>query len=181
MITLISINKNDVIDKIDYSFNQTSFGKVLIASTHLGICYLTFIEEENDPLKELKKQFPHCDLHLEANAMHQMAILLLLNQQTDKTKITLHVRGTAFQIRVWNLLLEIPYGATATYNQLAALIKMTNGARAVGTAVGKNPIAYLIPCHRVIGSNGQLSGYRWGLKRKALMLEHEADKSLRLF
>lgn len=130
---------------------------------------LTFAETREDALADLQRRFP------KANFVEDADQATLLGDQVFvyKVGVNLQPKGTTFQQSVWKALTEIPVGETRTYSQIAARIGKSKAVRAVGTAIGANPIAYLIPCHRVIRADGKLGGYRWGLQRKIQMLEAE--------
>ena len=181
MINFFPIQKDEVIEKISYSYFETSFGKIIIACTNIGICYAAFYEDESEALADLNKYFPNINKFLQDHALLQIAQQCLINNKTFQSQLPLHVKGSPFQLLVWQWLLQIPFGTQTTYQTLAKKLTMPNAARAVGSALAKNPIAYFIPCHRVISSSGKLNGYRWGLKQKALLLDHESDKQSRLF
>lgn len=160
---------------ISYSFVETLFGQVLVASTSKGICKLLFYEEEQEAIKDLKATFPAAIFEERLTAMQQEVLGIFKSDWSDLKKIKLHLKGTAFQIKVWEALLKIPEGKLQSYGKLAESIGMAGASRAVGTAIGANPIAYLIPCHRVIQANGQYGNYRWGALRKKIMIGREAS------
>jgi len=155
--------------KIQYSTARSKFGNLFLASTPKGICKITFYSPKTS-LDAMKTIFPNADFVQKRNEFHKKA-LSLIHQNTGF--LSLHVKATSFQLRVWNQLLQIPFGHLASYSQIAKAIGMASGARAVGTAVGKNPVACLIPCHRVIQTSGELGGYKWGKPRKAAILGME--------
>lgn len=158
---------------INYYFYQSRFGKVLIASTKTGICYITFNENETLALKDLCQEFNGADLIKQDKALHQSALSVINGHADAANKIQLHLKGSPFQLKVWKALLSIPEGQVQSYGALAAQLQLSGAARAVGTAIGKNPIAILIPCHRVIQQSGALGGYRWGLIRKQIIIACE--------
>jgi AraC family transcriptional regulator of adaptative response/methylated-DNA-[protein]-cysteine methyltransferase len=162
--------------KINYSFTNTNFGPIFIASTHKGICQLSFQSTLNEGLDILKNHFPKAHLQ-EVRDQHQTHAMNFFIQEQSIEKIKLHLKGTPFQLKVWNALLKIPEGQVATYGQVAQAIQQETAARAVGTAIGKNPIAFLIPCHRVIQATGQTGGYMWGPTRKAAILGWESART----
>ncbi len=161
---------------IDYSYSESPFGKLFCASTEKGICHLTFTNNEVDSLKELKLIFPNANFKPHRGSLQKDALEFFSNKGIHNKKIRLHLKGTSFQIKVWEALLRIPYGGLTTYGSLAQTIKQPNAARAVGTAVGSNPVAYLIPCHRVIQSSGEFGQYHWGSERKVAMIAWEASQ-----
>ncbi len=161
---------------IEYCFAITHFGKVIIASTQKGICHIAFINDEKQAIFFLQKIFSKSTLVLLKNAQHEKVIKFFENNLNPKDKIKLHLKGTAFQLKIWETLLTIPMGRLSTYGAIAKAIQNPKAARAVGTAIGDNPIAYLIPCHRVIQASGIFGGYMWGAKRKAAIIGWEAAK-----
>lgn len=162
---------------ITYQFADTLFGTILIAATQKGLCHLTFITNEHSALTELKSRFPKAQFSEGSHLFHEQTIQFLngLEIKPD-SPIRLHLKGTDFQLKVWQALLQIPSGEVTSYGKLAASIDQPNASRAVGTAIGDNPVAYLIPCHRVLQTSGKLGGYRWGPSRKAVMIGWEAVK-----
>lgn len=161
---------------IQYSFQETPFGKCLIASTAKGICYMAFSANQQTSISELKTSFPKADFVQNQTEYHLQALAIFDQKQTDLAIIKIHLKGTPFQLKVWQALLQIPTGALTTYKAIANRIEQPNASRAVGTAIGKNPIAFLIPCHRVIQSTGHFGGYRWDPLRKTAMIGWEMAK-----
>lgn len=161
---------------INYSFAQTPFGQVFIASTGKGICAMEFTDVYDSPRDALFHKFPHAKFTQAADEMQQNALLLFIRDWSKLREIKLHLKATGFQLKVWEALLRIPMGRLATYGDIAAQIEKPKACRAVGTAVGNNPVAFLIPCHRVIRSSGEFGNYRWGEVRKAAMIGWEAAK-----
>lgn len=161
---------------IKYRFAESPFGEMLVASTQKGICHLGFVEKDVDALAALKQQLPEAR-YIQAEDAHQdPALALLQGEQSDLQSIKLHLKGTAFQIKVWQALLSIPQGGLSSYGEIAQRIGNNKASRAVGSAIGANPIAFLIPCHRVIQASGQFGGYRWGADRKQAMIGWEAAR-----
>lgn len=158
---------------IHYQFAETLFGEVLIASTHKGICALSFVDNRADALQQLTAQFPQAVIIEQIDAFQHSALALFQKEQPQLAEIKLHLKGTEFQLKVWQSLLKIPMGQLSTYGALAKAIEHPNAARAVGTAIGSNPVAFLIPCHRVIQSTGALGGYEWGTLRKTALIGWE--------
>lgn len=163
---------------INYSFAETPFGDVLVASTSKGICYLAFIENAEQGIEELKKQFPNATYQQKSDLNQENTLLIFNNDWSQLSDIKLHLKGTDFQLKVWQALLSIPQGGLVTYGEVARRINQPTASRAVGTAIGSNPIAYLIPCHRIIQSSGNTGGYRWNPIRKKAMIGWEAAKNL---
>ncbi|HTN20086.1 MAG TPA: methylated-DNA--[protein]-cysteine S-methyltransferase [Pelobium sp.] len=162
---------------INYSFASCYFGEVLIASTKKGICYLAFFEDKNSALELLKNSFPKANFEEHLDDLQQSVIRVLQNDFTAPQSVKLHLKGTDFQLKVWEALLNIPFGDLSTYGTIAQQINSPNAARAVGTAIGSNPVALIIPCHRVIQNSGKLGGYMWGINRKTAILGWEACKA----
>ncbi|MGE8710289.1 methylated-DNA--[protein]-cysteine S-methyltransferase [Leptospira interrogans] len=163
--------------KIRYSFQRSVFGNYLIASTEKGICNLFFYDiPEEQIVSELKEQWNRADIIEQMDENQNRVIRFFDKTLNGHEKIKLHLKGTEFQIKVWEALLKIPEGQLSSYSDIADLIRQENASRAVGTAIGKNPIGYLIPCHRVIKSTGGIGEYRWGSERKMAMIGWEASK-----
>lgn len=164
---------------INYSFTSSYFGDVLIASTTKGICYLAFYEDSKLALELLKADFPKADFKEVLDDLQQSVIQVLQQDFTAPKSIKLHLKGTDFQLKVWEALLNIPFGDVSTYGAIAQQLNSPSAARAVGTAIGSNPVALIIPCHRVIQNTGKLGGYMWGLNRKSAILGWEAAKIIK--
>jgi AraC family transcriptional regulator, regulatory protein of adaptative response / methylated-DNA-[protein]-cysteine methyltransferase len=163
---------------IRYGVHDTRFGPALIATTDRGVCALHFIDDEMNGLAQLQQAWPRAQIVRDPAATAAVARRIFAPlAATAQQPLALLVKGTNFQIQVWRALLALPAGAVTTYGDLADALDMPSAARAVGTAVGANAIAYLIPCHRVIRATGALTGYRWGAERKAAMLAWEAAQS----
>ena len=163
---------------IKYGFHPSPFGKCFIALTDRGICSLLFPGKMNQKeiLKEFKKTWANAEFLHDQNETRKF-VEVIFNPAKSKTgtkPIRLLCRGTNFQIKVWEALLRIPKGSVVTYQTIAQAIGSPRASRAVGSAVSKNSIAYLIPCHRVIRGLGHLGGYRWGLPRKQAILGLES-------
>lgn len=159
---------------IDYSFLKTVFGTATIASTKEGVCYLAFGNTEI-AYRELLEIFPKADFVNKQPPIHKQAVSFLQNPQNTLQPLQLHIKGTPFQLKIWNALLKIPLGSLTTYGDISHHIDNPKANRAVGSAVGANPISFIIPCHRVIRSNGELGGYHWGLDLKVAMIGWEAS------
>jgi AraC family transcriptional regulator, regulatory protein of adaptative response / methylated-DNA-[protein]-cysteine methyltransferase len=159
---------------IYYSFAMTPFGPVMVASTDRGICHLAFYDDETVAFNLLKNQFPHAKYQHILDKSQQNALVIFQKDWRDLQMVKLHLKGSAFQLKVWETLLKIPCAQLMTYNTIAKAVDSPKAARAVGSAVGGNPVAYLIPCHRVIQTSGALGGYHWGLPRKSAMIGWEA-------
>lgn len=163
--------------KIHYSFAESPFGDVLVASTDKGICHLAFADDRTCALAGLHAEFPNATLIQMTDLFQQQALYIFTQDWNKLSTIRLHLKGTPFQIKVWEALLKIPPGKLSTYSKLADIIAHPGASRAVGTAVGSNPVAFLIPCHRVIRANGDISGYHWGNVRKSAIIGWEAART----
>ncbi len=163
--------------QINYSFSETLFGSIVIASTAKGVCYMAFTENHEDAFSQLKSQFPNAKFVQRQDELQKKAITILQSDHRDLSKIKLHLKGTEFQLKVWESLLKIPMGELTTYGAIAKDIGNNKASRAVGTAIGSNPVAFLIPCHRVIQSTGHFGGYMWGTTRKTAIIGWEGAKT----
>lgn len=159
--------------QITYGFGQTPFGEALIAFTDKGICYLGFIDDnKNEIFNRFNELWENANLVFD----EKEAALYLENIFVKNKKYPLLVKGTNLQINIWKALLNLPNGIVATYSDIANFIDKPKSVRAVASAIGKNHIGYLIPCHRVIAKSGAMSGYRWGIERKKILIAYEALK-----
>nr|WP_210413047.1 methylated-DNA--[protein]-cysteine S-methyltransferase [Leptospira semungkisensis] len=161
---------------INYSFAETPFGRLLVASTTKGICYISFSENDTKSFKDLQTIFPNANYTQTVDMIQQNALFIFTHDWKKLNKIKLHLKGTDFQIKVWETLLKIPMGKLSTYGEIAKRLDRPNASRAVGTAIGSNPVAFLIPCHRVIQSSGEFGEYHWGSSRKVAMIGWEASR-----
>lgn len=162
---------------INYSFAQSPFGSLIVASTAKGVCYMAFEEEEDKALNNLKSKFPNAAFRQMLDLTQQNALFIFQNDWSKLPEIKLHLKGTDFQLKVWEALLKIPMGQLSTYGSIAGSIGNPKASRAVGTAIGHNPVAFLIPCHRVIRSTGMFGGYMWGATRKTAIIGWEGVKT----
>ena len=168
--------------QIVYGFHPTPFGECLLAVTERGICWLAFVEEGRPAaLDELRREWANASF---AENPERTAAVVDRIFQADLKKtgsnpapLSLHLRGTNFQIKVWEALLNLPEGQVTSYEGLSAQMGCLRGARAVGQAVGRNPVAYLIPCHRVLKKTGEIGNYRYGGARKKAILGWEMARS----
>ncbi|MBN7816948.1 bifunctional helix-turn-helix domain-containing protein/methylated-DNA--[protein]-cysteine S-methyltransferase [Algoriphagus pacificus] len=163
--------------EINYSFAESPFGNILVASTQKGICSMSFEDHEETAIQNLIAKFPNASFHRKLDLVQQNALFIFQNDWSKLSEIKLHLKGTDFQLKVWESLLKIPIGKLSTYGMLAEKIGNPNAYRAVGTAIGNNPVAFLIPCHRVIQSSGQIGGYKWGNTRKTAIIGWESAKT----
>lgn len=167
--------------QIRYGIHDTPFGQALIATTARGVCNLHFLDAIDEQTAEqiLRLEWAKAEIIRDQQATQPLHSLIFdptvfRNQQP----LTLLVKGTNFQIQVWRALLSVPFGGITTYQTVADLIDRPTASRAVGNAIGSNPIGYLIPCHRVIRESGKLGGYRWGVERKTAILGWEASRTV---
>ena len=162
---------------ITAGFATSPFGTCLVAESPRGLCHLSFVEEgdKNAAWAGLEEDWPNARVQRNDSAAVRIAEKIFTRSIDRDSRAVLRafVRGTTFQVRVWRALLEIPPGQFTSYGRLAAAVGQPTAARAVGTAVGQNPLAYLIPCHRVIRETGIIGNYRWGRIRKRAMLGWE--------
>ncbi len=161
---------------IKYSFAESPFGKLIVASTSKGICRIAFAQEEASTLQELKQQFPNATYQQQPDQLQLSAISIFNQDWSQLPRIKLHLKGTDFQLKVWEALLKIPMGRLSTYGKISREIQKPKAARAVGSAIGDNPVAFLIPCHRVIRASGEFGEYHWGSTRKTAMIGWEAAR-----
>lgn len=162
---------------INYSFAESPFGPLLVASTPKGICHMSFIQDEARAFEGLKSRFPKAQYRQMLDKNQQDGLFIFQHDWAKLDQIKLHLNGTPFQLKVWETLLKIPMGNLSTYGSIAQKINQPKASRAVGTAIGSNPVAFLIPCHRVIQSSGQLGGYMWGPTRKSAIIGWEAAQT----
>jgi len=159
--------------EIGYGFHPSLFGIALILTTSKGVCGLAFGDEgeETRIFADMRARWPRAN-YREARERTAKIAAQIFAQATGE--VSLHMMGTPWQVKVWQALLAIPPGRLSTYRAVGGQLGNAQAARAVGTAVGRNPISWLIPCHRVLASDGSLNGYHWGLERKRAMLALEA-------
>ena len=162
--------------QINYSFAESPFGPILVASTSKGICHMAFFEEAEAALATLKLRFPAAQYRQMTDLIQQNALYIFTKDWEELGEVKLHLKGTDFQLKVWETLLKIPQGGLSSYGEIAGAIGKPKASRAVGTAIGSNPVAYLIPCHRVIRASGALGNYMWGESRKTAIIGWEAAK-----
>jgi AraC family transcriptional regulator of adaptative response/methylated-DNA-[protein]-cysteine methyltransferase len=157
---------------IRYGFTDTPFGRALIGVTDRGVCHLSFVEPGKDPLafRELEVRWPEARLQPDDAQVRSTAEHIWGSVPTEAAPLSVAVAGTNFQLKVWQALIDLGSRGTTTYADLAAAIGSPSASRAVGNAVGANPVAWLIPCHRVLRRDGALGGYHWGADRKRAML-----------
>jgi AraC family transcriptional regulator of adaptative response/methylated-DNA-[protein]-cysteine methyltransferase len=157
-----------------YGYGPSPFGHALLVMAPRGLCGLGFVQDRGDAeLEDMRRRWPAAEWMRDDALAGDYARRIFVGGETP----TLELMGPPFHVQVWKALLRIPEGRTATYGQVAALAGRPGANRAAGAAIGANPISYLIPCHRAIGADGRLTGYHWGLARKAAMLGCEAVRS----
>lgn len=161
---------------INYSFTESPFGNIIVASTEKGICYMAFAENEIIAFAAMQTHFPNARFMQKFDLIQQNALTIFTLDWANLNQIKLHLKGTDFQLKVWETLLKIPMGKLTTYGAIANKIENPNASRAVGTAIGSNPVAFLIPCHRVIRSTGEFGDYMWGNTRKTAIIGWEGTK-----
>lgn len=161
--------------KLDYTVVKSSLGQLLVAATQRGICSVMLGDSESDLIRELHHEFSGARIEKDEEHLHLQvrALLACLAGQAPHADLALDVRGSAFQMRIWEELRRIPRGQRISYSELARRIGQPKAARAVARACATNPLAILTPCHRVVRENGDLAGYRWGIERKRRLLEQE--------
>lgn len=162
---------------ISYTITDSPLGKLMVAATEKGICSVSFGDTAEALRNELEKEFFAAEIESDDALLKDAvnAILRSLEGETTILTLPLDLRASAFQIRVWSELRKIPYGETRSYAEVAKAIGNPKAVRAVARACATNPVALITPCHRVIASDGKLTGYRWGIERKSQLLEAEKD------
>ena len=163
--------------QINYSFEESLFGRVLVASTPSGVCHMAFGGEDDAVVEDLYSRFPNATYRNSADQFQQDALRIFQGDWGKPDGVRLHLKGSVFQIKVWESLLKIPPGKLVAYGDVARSIGQPAASRAVGSAVGRNPVAFLIPCHRVIQSSGSIGDYRWGPTRKSAIIGWEAARA----
>lgn len=159
---------------INYGFSYTPFGCAIAMVSDKGLCGLGFGDDPAVMLADMKARWPKATY--QPNETRAQKLIHQIFGDKSQVIVPLHLMGTPFQIKVWQALLAIPSGHFSTYGTIAECLNNPNACRAVGAAVGKNPISWLIPCHRVLGSTGKLTGYHWGVERKRAMLAIESAR-----
>lgn len=161
--------------EIKFSYNDSPFGHYMIATTSRGICNLAFVKSQSAGLVDLKSKWFNAKL-IEGSDENQQIVHDYLNKGIlNNKKIKLHLKGTNFQLKVWEALLKIPQSKLSSYSRISEIIG-SKAHRAVGTAISNNPVAFIIPCHRVVKNIGKIGNYRWGTERKMGMIGWEAAK-----
>ena len=173
-MTPTTFRKGGAGEVIRYATARCSLGRVIVCATGRGVCLIAFADTDQELVVEMRARFPGATAKPAAPGFAStVAAVVRMADGGPAADLPLDVRGTAFQRRVWEKLRSVPAGTTVTYAELAARVGRPKAARAVGTACGANPISLLVPCHRAVGTDGTLHGYRWGLKRKRRLLDRE--------
>ena len=162
-------------DEIDFTIADSPLGLLLLAATTRGVCCVMIGDSDRTLENDLRQEYPHAVVRRNDRilAAQVRSVLEHIRGKTPHVELPTDLRATAFQWRVWRQLQAIPYGETRTYREVAAAIGKPTATRAVARACATNPVALLIPCHRVIGTDGSLRGYRWGIERKEKLLARE--------
>ena len=166
-------------EMIRWSTTESPLGRMLVATTDRGLCAVLFADSDKEAEKELQARFSKADLQRDDVRLGKAvrAVLSHITESASAAALPFDVRATSFQHRVWEALQAIPRGETRTYSQIAQTIGAPKAVRAVGAACGANPLAVVVPCHRAVGSDGRLTGYRWGVERKRRLLEIERGEN----
>ena len=157
------------------ALTDCAFGRLLVAATEKGVCFIGFAEPDDALLGDLRRRFPRAEIVADDGRLTELvrSVLRFIAEPKQALDLPLDLRGTAFQLRVWQALTRIPPGETRSYAQVAAMIEAPKAVRAVARSCATNPVSLAVPCHRVVGSDGDLTGYRWGVPRKRALLAGE--------
>jgi AraC family transcriptional regulator of adaptative response/methylated-DNA-[protein]-cysteine methyltransferase len=166
---------------IRYTIARSPLGRLLVAATEKGVCMVCLGDRDDELEDELRREFPAAEIRRDNPALGTWVAALLrhLDGHEPRLELPLDVRATAFQWRVWQALRNIPYGEQRTYGEIAAVLGAPTAARAVGRACATNPVALVVPCHRAVGAQGSLTGYRWGVERKKRLIAREQTELAR--
>jgi len=177
-MTPATVRKGGVGQKIQFSIVNSPLGRLMGAYTEHGVCAVRLGDNDQALERELRAEFPNAEIHQAGSTIHEWvsAIVKSLDGERPSTAIPVDAHGTAFQHRVWNALQQIPRGTTLSYSEVAKKIGQPSAVRAVARACATNPVALVIPCHRVVREDGDLGGYRWGIERKEQLLEREKSR-----
>ena len=164
--------------ELHYAIGHCSLGSVLVARGERGVCAVLLGDDPESVARELENRFPRTALlrRDQELAQYLSQVVGLIEAPGRPLDLLLDLRGSTFQQRVWQALREIPAGTTTTYTEVATRIGAPKAVRAVARACATNPLALVVPCHRVIGKSGSLTGYRWGLERKRMLLDRESQR-----
>ncbi len=173
-----SLPKNKLL-VLEYGFYTTPIGKILIASWEKSIAHVSFVGSQKEAAKEMQSRFPSASLIHKETPAHKQVLEYLKNPKGYKKTFLISTNGTPFQTKVWKILSKVPFGKTVFYSDLAKALKQPAAVRAGASAVARNPIAILIPCHRVLPRSGGVGHYHWGPKNKSALLIWERLASSR--
>jgi AraC family transcriptional regulator of adaptative response/methylated-DNA-[protein]-cysteine methyltransferase len=162
--------------RIGYTIAESPFGHILIATTRTGVCWIGLSDSDSHLEAELRRDLPLAEVSRDDEGLAALArsVAEYIGGRTREIALPLDLRATPFQFAVWRQLCALPWGATLSYGEIARRLGRPEASRAVGHANGSNPLAIIIPCHRAIGADGSLTGYRWGVEFKRRLLEHES-------
>lgn len=173
-MTPAAVRKGGSGERIQFSIVDSPFGRLLVAYTERGVCSVALGESDDALEKTFRGQFPAAEIHRAGETIHAwIAAIVASLEGRPGASVPLDARGTAFQLRVWKALQRIPRGTTLSYSEVAKRIGRPSAVRAVARACATNPVALVVPCHRVVREDGGLGGYRWGAQRKQAILDHE--------
>lgn len=162
-------------ETIRTAFADSPFGRLLVGATEKGVCFIGFSEPDDALMGDLRRRFPQAQVTADSGELVSVvkAVLRFMEEPAAGLDLPLDLRGTAFQLRVWQALRRIPVGETRSYGEVAAMLGDAKAVRAVARSCATNPVSLAVPCHRVVGKDGDLTGYRWGVPRKRALLERE--------
>jgi AraC family transcriptional regulator of adaptative response/methylated-DNA-[protein]-cysteine methyltransferase len=177
-MTPATVRKGGEGQRIQFGVVASPLGRLLVAYTEKGVCSVKIGDDDRALEREFRADFPNAEIHVAGRAIHDWISSIVRSLEGDHSSaaIPVDIQGTAFQWRVWNALQRIPRGTTLSYSELAKQIGQPSATRAVARACATNPVALLIPCHRIVREDGELGGYRWGIERKKQLLQQEAQK-----
>lgn len=172
-MTLYEFKSKDKILQIYYNTYKTPIGKLFIANTTKGICFVGFYTSKKETKAILENRFPYATIINKSHTIQLHYIDFFIKDWEYIKPLPLHIKGTPFQLTVWEQLLHIPVGKVTSYRDVAERIEKKRAYRAIGNAIGKNPILFMIPCHRVLNAKGGLGGFYWGINNKIKLLNAE--------
>lgn len=176
-MTPAAVRKGGQGQRIQFGIVASPFGRLLVAYTERGVCSVSLGDDDARLERTFRAEFPRAEIHRAGDGIHAWitAIVASLEGRAPSASVAVDARGTAFQMRVWKALQAIPRGTTVSYREVAKRIGHPTAVRAVARACATNPVALVVPCHRVVREDGTLGGYRWGIERKQAILDHERD------